>query len=439
MEPFIYISDLVIFNIALFISYPAASATALSDKTFQVFILVANLSWICASKLSLNYVLERPLVFSKTLQKLSAAIAYHLVLTLGAFYFLKMFSLSGGIIALYNLLFFVLAVTMRAIMVYALEFIRRKGYNIRRVSLIGDSEITSRLVKSFDEHSEYGYQVIHRVSEADLRGYSVTSLVNALRAEEVNELFICYKQIDNTFVKTLINECYLYHIKVKLVSDLLIDKNGASLMNYNGIPVLVLKSREEEEQQLRIVKRGFDIVFSAVMMICGLPLFIVLGIITKLTSRGPIFYKQQRIGFDEVPFVIYKFRSMYVDSERMGPQLATANDRRITPWGLFMRKTRLDELPQFWNVLKGDMSVVGPRPERKFFIDQIITKAPDYRKIMRLKPGVTSVGQVYYGYAENVDQMCDRMVHDLEYKQNFRNDMHIIFKTVGVMFQAKGK
>lgn len=216
-----------------------------------------------------------------------------------------------------------------------------------------------------------------------------------------------------------------------------------SLMSYSnfreGSTAFTIK--EGFDLSTRIIKRTFDICFSLAVIILGLPIFVMLMIITKLTSKGPIFYKQQRIGINGQPFDIYKFRSMYVDAEKAGPQLSTDNDPRITKWGKIMRKTRLDELPQFWNVLKGDMSVVGPRPERNHFIQQIVAKAPGYKMLLSIKPGITSIGQVNYGYAENVDQMCQRMLFDLRYLQevNIQTDLNIILQTVKVMFQGRGK
>lgn len=195
------------------------------------------------------------------------------------------------------------------------------------------------------------------------------------------------------------------------------------------------------ELTTRFVKRTFDIAFSGAVMLLGLPIFLTVMLITKLSSRGPIFYKQERIGRNGIPFYIYKFRSMIEKSEVNGPQTTTDNDPRITPWGNIMRKTHLDELPQFWNVLKGEMSIVGPRPERAHFIRQIVEKAPSYYKLLALKPGITSIGQVSYGYAENVDQMVERMRLDLSYLQevNLLTDIEIIFKTVGTMVGGKGK
>lgn len=199
--------------------------------------------------------------------------------------------------------------------------------------------------------------------------------------------------------------------------------------------------KEGFDLSTRIIKRTFDICFSLAVMIVGLPLFLMLIAITKATSKGPVFYKQQRIGKDGKPFNIYKFRSMREDAEKFGPQLSKDNDPRITKWGQIMRKTRLDELPQFWNVLRGDMSVVGPRPERQHFIQQIVEKAPGYKMLLKIKPGITSIGQVSYGYAENVDQMCQRMLFDLRYlnEVNIQTDINIILQTVKVMFQGKGK
>lgn len=199
--------------------------------------------------------------------------------------------------------------------------------------------------------------------------------------------------------------------------------------------------REGFDATTQFIKRAFDICFSFAVLVIGAPLFILLALITKVTSKGPVFYKQERVGINGKPFYIYKYRSMTVDAEKNGPQLSKDNDPRITKWGQIMRKTRMDELPQFWNVLKGDMSVVGPRPERQHFIKQIVEKAPGYQLLLSIKPGITSIGQVYYGYAENVDQMCQRMLFDLRYlnEVNIQTDISIILQTVKVMFQGKGK
>ncbi|MCE3279622.1 MAG: polyprenyl glycosylphosphotransferase, partial [Bacteroidetes bacterium] len=156
---------------------------------------------------------------------------------------------------------------------------------------------------------------------------------------------------------------------------------------------------------------------------------------------GPVFYSHERIGWHGKPFMIHKFRSMYVDAEKMGPALSSKHDPRITPLGRFLRKVRLDEIPQFYNVLIGEMSIVGPRPERQYFIDQIVQKAPHYKHLHKVRPGITSWGQVKYGYAENVDEMIARLKYDIIYIENMSLgiDLKILIYTALIVVQGRGK
>lgn len=195
------------------------------------------------------------------------------------------------------------------------------------------------------------------------------------------------------------------------------------------------------EMTTRVAKRTFDILFSSIAILTGLPVYLILMLGTKLSSKGPIFYKQERIGRNGNPFYIYKFRSMIVESEENGPQLTKDNDPRVTKWGNFMRKTHLDEIPQFFNVLVGEMSVVGPRPERAYFIQQIVARQPVYTQLLAIRPGITSIGQIGFGYAESVEEMCQRMILDLKYlgQVNLMTDLNIIAQTVMTMVKGKGK
>ncbi len=188
-------------------------------------------------------------------------------------------------------------------------------------------------------------------------------------------------------------------------------------------------------------KRLIDVLFSLIAIVLFLPVFIILAIIIKTSSKGPIIYKQERIGRFGKPFYIYKLRSMYSGAENGTPALSSEDDSRITPIGRFLRKTHLDEIPQFYNVIVGHMSLVGPRPEREFFIKQIVERAPHYTHLHKLRPGITSWGQVKYGYASNVDEMLERLTYDMMYLKNISLyiDFKILIYTIMVSIKGNGK
>jgi exopolysaccharide biosynthesis polyprenyl glycosylphosphotransferase len=188
-------------------------------------------------------------------------------------------------------------------------------------------------------------------------------------------------------------------------------------------------------------KRMLDIIASLAAMVLLIPVYIFTAIGVKLSSPGPILYSQERVGLRGKPFKMHKFRSMYSDAEKAGPQLSAEDDPRITPFGKFIRKVRLDEIPQFFTVLKGDMSLVGPRPERQYYIDQIVKRAPHYRLLLKVKPGITSWGQVKFGYASNVDEMIERLKYDILYIENMSlaMDLKIMIYTILIVLQGRGK
>ncbi len=190
------------------------------------------------------------------------------------------------------------------------------------------------------------------------------------------------------------------------------------------------------------IKRTFDILASSLSLIALSPLFAVLAVAVRCSSKGPVFYTQERIGLYGHPFRIYKFRTMVVSAEQDGtPQLSRKDDKRITKIGHMMRKYRLDELPQLWNVLKGDMSFVGPRPERPYFIHLIEQQAPYYCLLYKIRPGLTSWGPIRVGYTDTIEKMIRRLNYDIAYMENMSLllDLKIMLLTISVIFNGKGQ
>ena len=189
-----------------------------------------------------------------------------------------------------------------------------------------------------------------------------------------------------------------------------------------------------------IIKTVIDYTVTILCLILLIPVILILILAIKISVKGPVIYSQNRIGKDGKTFTIYKFRSMHIGTEEGLPLLSGKQDKRITPVGRFMRKHKLDEIPNFFNVLKGEMSLVGPRPEQQYFIDQIILKKPEYRLLHNIKPGITSWGQVKYGYASNVEEMVKRLEYDIFYLNNrsLWFDLKIVYYTIGIVIKGEG-
>lgn len=271
---------------------------------------------------------------------------------------------------------------------------------------------------------------------------TIHELQEIIKKEEIEEIIIAIHNGQRKYIEEILSTIReISGITMSILpqtQDYLMGTIKMSSVFYE--PLISINSEYMSPWQ-QYVKRMMDIVISLIAVILLLPVYLFLAIGVKCSSKGPVFYLQERIGYQGKPFKIIKFRSMYTDAEKNGPMLSSEDDNRITKFGRFLRHSRLDETPQFINVLKGEMSLVGPRPERQYYIDKIVEKAPYYRLLLGVKPGITSWGQVKFGYAENVDEMIERMRFDLLYLENMsiQMDIKILIYTVLIVLKNEGK
>ena len=260
-----------------------------------------------------------------------------------------------------------------------------------------------------------------------------------MEKDNVDEIVLAVESKNNKALLGILYSLYRYKRPIKVLADRFNMLSKIQLRTIRGIPLVDVTDNNFSPAEQNI-KLFLDKVCSVVALLLLSPLFAYIAWRVKKDSPGPVFFRQERIGYLGQPFKMYKFRTMYVNAEENGPSLSSEDDLRVTPFGRIMRKYRLDELPQFWNVLKGDMSLVGPRPERKYFIDEIVKTAPYYYLLHNVRPGITSLGMVKYGYAASVDKMVERMEYDILYYENMSLtlDLTILIYTVKTVITGKG-
>ncbi len=360
------------------------------------------------------------------------------------------FPLSRVMIFSYWLLLLLLVSAGRLVLRSIQRRLLESGIGLRKTIIVGQGERAAELKTKVEQYPALGYQVVGfvvlpegnaRISQDAILG-KLHNLGDLIQSHGVEEVLIALEESERAQVVNVLGEVNGLDVNLKIVPDLYDIVVGQARTNQiYGFPLIEILPELMPPWERR-VKRLMDLGVSAAVLILFAPIWILVGLIIKIDSRGPILYKQERVGRNGKIFTIYKFRSMYRDAEeRTGPVWAGADDPRITRVGKILRKLRIDEVPQFINVFKGDMSLIGPRPERPYFVEKLKKEIPFYSRRLRIRPGITGWAQIKHEYDQSLDDVRKKVQYDLFYLENMslRMDLKIILSTLSVMLRGKGQ
>lgn len=439
-------TDLVLLNGAFLLAYFVrfGDLVNLFQNQYVNLLLVANLLWIFTiyvlktylfTRLSYNFNTQIGNLFKAVLIHAATIMAFLYLFKEGEAYSRQQFLMTYGA-------FMFMAIGVRAATVLSLKLYRQAGYNYSRYAIVGKGDLATLIRGFYNDRKELGYRFCG-MFEFNNHSDELNSLEALMGNQKLDYVYCCLSEMSDEQVKGVIKLGERQKTQIRLVPDFRgFMTNMATIEYHDMYPIIQVNTKPFSSVNEQTLKRSFDLIFSSVVMLLGAPIFLSVMAAVKLTSKGPVFYRQKRSGQWGEMFEIYKFRSMCVDADKMGQHSTGDSDPRITPIGRLMRKTRLDELPQFFNVLKGDMSVVGPRPLYKYDVDMLMEAEPhDFQRLLTVKPGITSIGQINVGYADTVAKNVERLKYDLQYLKSYSvlEDINLIVKTMQVMVLGRGQ